>query len=316
MSFTLWNHNSSLEANLYIKRTFGTDIIVPCPNHISALDLANSLVSFTPDRDTTFPKYRKSSFPSMTEIVHVSPRLQFLIVTNQYQQQQQQQQQSKDCVIMNAEEATVLFLKPDSEIVTEPTEQKCIRKLTQEASKTALQDYVAFVLLVKDTQKKQLEAQRHVSPTAKTRIWLSRIWDSNDLIIECENRATGYDLAYKILLTHELLNRDMSGHTIHMHSTDVYADPLESHIIASTEQIQIAFISGIDLPDLTNWVSMGHKSWRTQHTPITKPYILISFEDAETYFVNPRRYPLFLKKHIEIPFIITENPQIGKFHIV
>ena len=298
--------NAQSETSLHIQRKFGKHIIVKCVNYTEALNLANTLVKLAPDRDPTFPKYRKTPHPSALETVHVTPSLHFILSQQPFPPRPNASE--SQYIVMSPEEAYVLFLKPDADILSEPTKYENVHKLSTEAKKTAIMEYTTMMVLDKEAQKKHSIAERPVKADAKTRIWVSRIWDSNDFLIDCANRTTGYDLAYKILLTHELLNRDMSGHIIYMRSNDVNTNPYESQLIASTAQIQIAFLSGIDLPDLANWTATGHKCWDSS----AKPYILLTFEEAEMQLANPRRYPLLLKKFTIFPTVKTPNPQILK----
>ena len=107
----------------------------------------------------------------------------------------------------------------------------------------------------------------------KLRLWLSfappldYLWTlRNDIIVECNT----YDEAWNIACTYEsyhYIDKPSPTYTSAPDKPDSNKRMLNMHMIVATDDFQIALLSGIEKPNMSNWVDIGYKNWSYDNIP-------------------------------------------------
>ena len=135
----------------------------------------------------------------------------------------------------------------------------------------------------------------------KLRLWLSfpppaddECAPRHDVMIECETCEEAWTIACAYQALHYLETPLTPPYTWRPDKPDSRCVMLNMHMIAATKDFQIALLSGIESPNMEDWVDMGYKNWSD---PTITPPVFSAKEYQEAIQEQVKEKDKWFKEH-------------------
>ena len=134
----------------------------------------------------------------------------------------------------------------------------------------------------------------------KLRLWLSFSpppedkWSpGNDIMVDCKTIDEAWKIACNYTALH-YIGKPPPSYTSSFDMPNSNKDMLNMHMICATDEFQIALLSGIDKPNMNDWVDMGFKNWTNSNIP---PLIMIAKDYLREIEIEVEQRNKYWKEH-------------------